>query len=257
MCLLVLAVNAHPDYKLIVAGNRDEYYDRPAARAAFWEEAPHLLAGKDLRHNGTWFGVTRQGRIGAVTSYRDPASFRAQAPTRGELITKFLLGRQDPLDYLNELAPAAEKYNGFNLIAGVKDRLYWYSNSGGQIRLLEPGIHGLSNKLLDTPWPKTVRARVALGRLISKEKYPSPGKLFQILQDRTPVDDRQLPHTGVPLEWERLLSSIFIESPTYGTRSSTLLYLGQDDRISFHENTFDKKPNPVSSVKFDFQITHT
>ena len=156
MCLLLLAIRTHPEYKLILAANRDEYYDRPTAAANFWEEAPHLLAGRDLRTRGTWLGITRKGRIAAITDYRDPASVKANTTSRGRLVSDFLLGEESPAEYLDKLAKEQDRYNGFNLIIGEKDRLYWYSNRGDGARKLSPGIYGLSNRLLDTPCQRSL-----------------------------------------------------------------------------------------------------
>jgi uncharacterized protein with NRDE domain len=254
MCLLLLAVQKHPDYKLVLAANRDEYYDRPTAPAAFWEEAPHLLAGKDLRAGGTWLGITNQGRIAAITNYRDPASIKTNAPSRGKLVSGFLLGQESPEQFLEGLAQEKDSYNGFNLIIGQNDQLYWVSNRGNGAHKLSSGIYGLSNRLLDTPWPKLARSKEAMAHLISKQKNPSQDDLFQMLRDRTIADDDQLPDTGVGIEWERILSPIFIMSPTYGTRSSTLILIDRHNRVTFTEKTFNSDPEQATSVEYEFQI---
>ena len=254
MCLLLLAVQKHSDYKLVLAANRDEYYDRPTAPAAFWEEAPHLLAGKDLRAGGTWLGITKQGRIAAVTNYRDPASMKTRAPSRGNLVSRFLLGQENPEHFLEGLVPEKDRYNGFNLIIGENDQLYWFSNRGDGAQRLSSGIYGLSNRLLDTPWPKLTRSKEAMARLISEQKNPSQDDLFQMLLDRTVADDDQLPDTGVGTEWERILSPIFIMSPTYGTRSSTLILIDRHNRVTFTEKTFNADPGHATSVVYEFQI---
>ena len=254
MCLLLLAVQKHPDYKLVLAANRDEYYDRPTAPAAFWNEAPHLLAGKDLRAGGTWLGITKQGRIAAITNYRDPTSMKTNAPSRGKLVSGFLLGQESPEHFLKGLAQDRDRYNGFNLIIGENDQLYWFSNRGDGTHKLSPGIYGLSNRLLDTPWPKLTRSKDAMARLLSKQKNPSQDALFQMLLDRTVADDDQLPDTGVGVEWERILSPIFITSPTYGTRSSTLIFIDRNNRLTFTEKTFNADPEHATSVAFEFQI---
>jgi len=254
MCLLLLAIQTHPEYKLILAANRDEYYDRPTAPASFWEDAPHLLAGRDLRAGGTWLGMTKKGRIAAVTNYRDPASIKTNAPSRGKLVSGFLLGQQSPLDYLDHLVREQDRYNGFNLIIGEKDQLYWFSNRGDGARRLSPGIYGLSNRLLDTPWPKVTVSKDAMARLLTGEKNPSQDKLFHMLRDRTIADDDQLPETGVGLEWERILSPIFITSPSYGTRSSSLIFIDMHDHVDFIEKTFNSDPDHAKSVEYHFQI---
>jgi uncharacterized protein with NRDE domain len=249
-----MALNTHPDYQLILLANRDEHYERPSASARFWDEAPSVLAGKDLQGDGTWLGITRNGRIAAVTNYRDPASVKKNAPSRGRLVSDFLLGQEGPLEYLDKLDQEAGKYNGFNLIIGYKDQLYWYSNRGDGVQSLEPGIYGLSNHLLDTPWPKVVRGKDALTRLLSGQRAPSLEELFHILADRTIPDDASLPHTGVELEWERILSPIFIKSPTYGTRSSTVLLIDMQDRLTFVEKTFDSDLDHPTSVEYKSKV---
>jgi uncharacterized protein with NRDE domain len=254
MCLLLLAVQKHPDYNLVLAANRDEYYDRPTAPAAFWNEAPHLLAGKDLRAGGTWLGITMQGRIAAITNYRDPASMKTNVPSRGKLVSGFLLGQESPEQFLERLAQEKDQYNGFNLIIGQMNQLYWFSNRRDGARKLSSGICGLSNHLLDTPWPKLTRSKEAVAHLISKQKNPSQDDLFQMLLDRTLADDDQLPDTGVGIEWERILSPIFITSPTYGTRSSTIILIDRHNRVTFTEKTFNSDPEHATSVEYEFQI---
>lgn len=255
MCLLLLAVQKHPEYKLVLAANRDEYYDRPTAPAAFWDEASHLLGGKDLRAGGTWLGITRQGRIAAITNYRDPATIRTNAPSRGKLVSDFLLGDESPLEYLDNLAREKDRYDGFNLVVGVMDQLYWFSNRGeGGPRELSPGIYGLSNRLLDTPWPKVTRSKDAMADLLSGQKIPSSEKLFQMLLDPTIANDDQLPDTGVGMEWERILSPIFITSPTYGTRSSTIILIDWHNSVTFTERTFNSDQGHPTTLEYKFPI---
>jgi uncharacterized protein with NRDE domain len=254
MCLLLLAVQKHPDYKLVLAANRDEYYDRPTAPAAFWDETSHLLAGKDLRAGGTWLGITKQGRIAAITNYRDPATIKTNAPSRGKLVSGFLLGQESPKHFLEGLAQEKDRYNGFNLIIGENDQLYWFSNRGEEARKLSPGVYGLSNRLLDTPWPKVTRSKDVMARLISGQKNPSQDKLFHMLWDRTVAGGDQLPNTGVGMAWERILSPIFITSPTYGTRSSTIILIDRHNVVTFTEKTFNSDPEHATSVEYNFQI---
>jgi uncharacterized protein with NRDE domain len=255
MCLVLLAKKTHPEYPLVIAANRDEFYDRPSAPAHFWEHAPQLLAGRDLKAGGTWLGVTRRGRLGMITNYRDPASLKKNAPSRGRLLTRFLLGGQSPLDYLQEVRLEGERYNGFNLIVGDPNRLYWYSNRDGDPVALAPGFYGVSNHLLDTPWPKVTRGKEGMARLMAATQEGLDfDALFGILEDGTKPSDDRLPHTGVGLEWERVLSPIFISSPTYGTRSSTVLLIDRKDRVTFVEKTFNAHPKPISSAKHEFML---
>lgn len=255
MCLIFFAFKIHPDYKLILAGNRDEFYARPTAPAAFWENNPCLLAGKDLKAGGTWFGITRNGRFAGITNYRDPKSIKKDSPSRGLLVSRFLTGIDTPSSYLSGLNKGADRYNGFNLILGWKDELFYYSNRGKGIVRLDPGIYGLSNHLLDSPWPKVVKGKSAFAGLISQTTIPGPDEFFKILDDREPPPDRDLPDTGVGLERERMLSPAFISSPDYGTCSSTLLFIDRDDRVTFMERTFIRGSADASTVRYDFRVS--
>ena len=254
MCLLLLALESHPVYKLVIAANRDEFYDRPTAPASFWDDRPDLLAGKDLRAGGTWFGITKNGRVAAITNYRDPVSIKSNAPSRGELTSDFLTGKEDPKEYLDRLDLKAGAYNGFNLIVGNKDQICWYSNRGKGTRSLIPGIYGVSNHLLDTPWPKVSRGKASLENILLNNPITSPEALFDILLDRSIPDDDNLPDTGVGLEWERLLSPIFISSPSYGTRSSAILLIDQNNHVTFMEKTHAPGQDHRKEVVFEFPI---
>jgi len=253
MCLILLALQQHSSYRLILAANRDEYYDRPSAPPTFWSEAPDLLAGKDLQSGGTWLGITKKGRIAAITNYRDPASTKRNAPSRGWLVRDFLLGKDGTEEYLIKVRQEARKYNGFNLVVGVRDELYWYSNRTDEIVRLSRGLHGISNRLLDTPWPKVIRSKQGISEILDRNDEISPEILFDPLQDRTQAPDEILPDTGVGTEWERVLSPVFIVSPTYGTRSSTLIFIDKKDQVTFIDRTFNSHPQPVSS-RFTFTL---
>ena len=240
MCLIVFAYNAHPSYHLILAANRDEFYERPSSPADFWEDAPQILAGKDLKEGGTWLGITRDGKFAAITNYRDPAAFKINAQSRGKLVRDFLCGNQNADKYLENIFQQSDKYNGYNLILKDKDGLYVFSNRGEKQKL-GAGIYGLSNHFLDTSWPKVVRAKKAFKTILDKKGTSLEESLFAILSDRHFPPDNKLPATGVDREWERVLSPIFIKSPNYGTRSSTILLLGKNKRVKFVEKVFDEK----------------
>jgi uncharacterized protein with NRDE domain len=257
MCLILIAVDAHPDFKLVLAANRDEYYERPSEPPHFWQEAPHLLAGRDLVAAGTWLGITKRGRIAAVTNYRDPANVKPAAPSRGKLVSDFLLSDLDSISYLEPIRHEKNRYNGFNLILGNRERITWYSNRSDKIAPLPPGVYGLSNHLLDTPWPKVVRAKALFEEIISTGKELSVDAFFRLLKDQTPASDDRLPRTGVPIEWERILSPIFITSPSYGTRSSTVLLIDKEDHVTFLDRTFNGHPEPVSTSEFEFVLEPT
>jgi uncharacterized protein with NRDE domain len=254
MCLILLAYEAHPDYRLILAANRDEFFSRPTAPASFWEDAPHILAGRDLKEGGTWLGMTRSGRIAAITNYRDPRAERKDAPSRGGLVSGYLTGSMGVEEYLAQLKREGSGYNGFNLIFGDRSRICWFSNRHESPRFLEPGIHGLSNHLLDTPWPKVTRGKEAMEFIVAKGKPVHPEALFAILADRTIAPDDLLPDTGVGIEMERFLSPLFISTPAYGTRSSTVILIDRQARVTFMEQSFNGLPEKPKSSAWSFRI---
>jgi uncharacterized protein with NRDE domain len=254
MCLILFAWKTQEKFPLVLAANRDEFRERPSAPADFWGDAPDLLAGRDLKEGGTWLGITRTGRLAAITNYRNPASLKKKAPSRGNLVSDYLRGRDDPEDYLRTLAPRAENYNGFSLLVGNARELAFFSNRGGEQSLLAPGIHGMSNHLLDTPWPKVTRGKRALAELLSARADPMPEALLALLHDRSVAADDLLPETGVGLERERLLSPLFIESPDYGTRSSTVIIIDRTGKVTFIERAFGVGGEPWMTSRFDFRI---
>ncbi len=240
MCLLVLAWNAHPRYRLVVAANRDEYHDRPAAPLAPWPDPAGLLAGRDLRAGGAWLGIDARRRFGVVTNFRDLVSAPAGAPTRGELIPRYLGSRQDPGAYLETLESEAASYGGFNLLLADGESLWYASNRGMPFaRRLPPGVYGLSNERLDTPWPKLRRVRQGFERWLLHGN-PQDRGLFALLEDRTPAgEEEDLPSTGVAPEWERTLSSPFVLNERYGTRCSTIVAIEPAGHCYLAERRFD------------------
>jgi uncharacterized protein with NRDE domain len=237
MCLIVLAWHASAAFPLVVAANRDEWRERPAEAAHWWPDHPDLLAGRDLQAGGTWMGVTRAGRFAAVTNFRDPSDKRSSARSRGGLVTEFLLGRDSPRRFLASLSQRVRDYNGFNLVLGDGESLFYYGSREGEARPIEPGVHGLSNHLLDEPWPKVVRGRARMtAALAASDPLPA---LFEMLSDTTASGDDELPATGVGIEWERRLSPALIVGRDYGTRASTLVTLSSRGEVSFEERTRD------------------
>ena len=249
MCLIAIAWQAHPDFPLVVAANRDEWRDRPALPAHWWEDHPGLLAGRDLQAGGTWMGVTPAGRFAAVTNFRDPSDRRSTALSRGTLVAGFLLGSETPGAYLRGLADRAAQYNGFNLLLGDGDSLLYFGSREGEVRAVEPGVHALSNHLLDEPWPKVQRARAALAAMLGDGDEP----LFAMLSDATPAPDSQLPDTGVGIERERMLSPILITGADYGTRASTVLRVRRGG-ARLEERTRDATGAVTGTVAFDFPL---
>lgn len=238
MCLILFAWQTDPRFPLILAANRDEYYSRPTAPAAFWPDAPDILAGRDLEGGGTWLGLTRTGRFAALTNYRDFRNHRHGTLSRGVLVADYLRSEVPPADYLDRVSRATEQLSDFNLLVGDRSQLWYYSNRVPAPLEVPPGVHGLANHLLDTPWPKVAQGTTALAGLLRRSPDRSPTELFALLADRQPAPDHLLPDTGIGSERERLLSPAFIVSPDYGTRSSTVLFLGSTGMVTFIERTF-------------------
>lgn len=247
MCLILLSYKMHPFYRMVFAANRDEYYDRPTLPLAFWEDNPQILGGRDLQRKGSWLGIDRRGRIAAVTNYRESFLKLENAPSRGLLISDFLESTLPPKHYLNQIRSVGTSYNGFNLIVGNGSDLFYYSNKSNIVQKLRPGLYGISNRFLDTPWPKVQKGKKALGSLLNKNSRIEVEDLFGILSNRSYPPDEQLPDTGVGYEWERLLSPLFIISPFYGTRSSSVIIREKTGRIMFSERTFE--PENGKSLK--------
>ncbi|NNE68133.1 MAG: NRDE family protein [Pyrinomonadaceae bacterium] len=230
MCVIFVSYKQREDYPLIIAANRDEFYDRPTAAATRWEDYPKIYAGRDLVSKGTWLGVNDDGRFAAVTNFRDPDQNRGNS-SRGALVADFLKKAIDVEDYLEGIRKRGADYTGFNLLAGEFDpstgRLMYFSNRKSEPEELTPGVYGLSNHLLDTPWPKVVKGKAKFNSVLSSTNIDKEA-LFRLLEDREMAHDDDLPDTGVGIDRERFLSPIFIKTPIYGTRCSTVL-------------TFDKK----------------
>jgi uncharacterized protein with NRDE domain len=231
MCLIVFAWQVIPGMPVIAAANRDEYYDRPAMPAAPWPGNPDMIAGRDLHGGGSWMGVTRTGphgpRFAALTNIRCPQETRVDAPTRGALVADFLNGDVSAADYIARIAASDAQYNGYNLILGDREALYWYSNRAGDDprngQPLEAGIYGISNGLLDDPWPKVLRTKAQFASLLCLGAPEDA--FFEMLADTTRAPDQRLPSTGVTLAMERVLSAVCIETDNYGTRASTVVKL--------------------------------
>lgn len=228
MCLVFISLRKHPVYKLIVATNRDEFYIRKTKEAEFWSEHQNVLAGRDLEAGGTWLGVTKQGKFSLITNFRDPKNINPDAPSRGQLVSDYLIKEINANDYLKNIEPNAKAYNGFNLLAGTLDELHYLSNYGSGIETLSSGVWGLSNHLLETPWPKIVKGKRKFEQIL-KQSIITTEALFDMLYDDAPAPDDLLPETGVGLERERMLSSMFIKSPNYGTRCSTVILVDQNN----------------------------
>lgn len=228
----------HRDHRLILGANRDEFYDRPTAPLGWWEDHPKVLAGRDLRGGGTWMGITKTGRFVGITNFRDPAGLKKNAPSRGALVSDFLCGDESPRRHLEKVDLSSGEYNGFNLILGDATGLFYYSNYKNIIHRLTPGIYGLSNRFIDSPWPKVKTGKAHLTKLIQQETLDDES-IFNLLNNRQHPPEDQLPDTGVGMEWERILSPLFIESDIYGTRSSSVIRMGKEGKTHFAERTFE------------------
>lgn len=254
MCLLLLAYRIHAGYPVILAANRDEFHERETEPAHWWDE-PRIFAGRDCEAGGTWIGISHSGRIAAVTNYRDPSITEPGVASRGALPVTALSGcEHDDDELLNRLDREGCRYNGFNLLFGSTARLLYLSNRGEQRARLAAGIYGLSNHVLDTPWPKVVRGKQRLLEYLRETGRPEAEGLFGLLRDRYRPADAELPDTGVGLEWERLLAPPFIVTHRYGTRCSTVILIDDRGGILFAERTYDRQGNSIGDVVEQFSM---
>lgn len=237
MCLIVFAWRPSAEMPMVLAANRDEFYHRTSLPLAQWIDHPSIYAGRDLRAGGTWLGVAKNRRFAALTNIRSPL-LKHGGPSRGGLIATYLSGSLNASSFLTKLQQSSTAYAGFNLLLADEQSLWHYHSADNSMRLLEPGVYGLSNANLDTPWPKVIQAKNALERCLAT---PTLDGLFGLLQDRTQAPQAMLPKTGISLDWERRLSPIFINSPGYGTCASSVLMVHQNGYRQLVERRFDEK----------------
>ncbi len=255
MCLIIFAYNWHPHYKLILAANRDEFYRRPTQSAAFWSDWSFVLAGRDLEQGGTWMGITKKGHLAALTNYRDPSQCKPTAPSRGLLVQDYLIAEPEPEAYLSDLLGTSALYNGYNLMIGTIDHLYYFSNQESQVYKIQPGIHGLSNSLLNVPWPKVERGKSNLKAYLESD-HIEVESLFELMADKHQPEDHELPQTGVSLELERMLAPLFIEGDDYGTRSTTILLVDHHNKVQFWEKSFrHAQMEDTVTVSYEYLLT--
>ncbi len=257
MCLIVVAWRQHPKFPLLIAANRDEYHARPTRPSQFWPDHPQLLAGQDLSQGGTWMGVTRAGRFAAITNFRDPELTQAPAnqaqqprPSRGALPLSFLLSAMTPDLFLAELATQRQDYAGYNLLVSDGHTLACGGNAGPAAQRLAPGVYGLSNARLDTPWPKVQRAKAAMAQLL-KSGQVSHESLANTVSNHTPAKAGELAALGLEGEFDSALSAQFIQAGAYGTRATTTLMLGADEGIFWRETSFDAAGEVCGEAEFE------
>jgi len=267
MCLITFALQQHPEFPLIVAANRDEFFARPTRAAQFWNSdtddnnAPPFMAGRDLQAGGTWLGLNRSGRFAALTNYREAPSVTPHTqPSRGTLTVNALCTDQHSHQYLHTLSRGANNYSGFNLIAGTAEELYYFSNRRNTApQQLSAGYYGLSNGLLDSPWPKVNSSRARLEHIVEQDRQlPSSAgaqalakQLLEMMRDTQLASQHRLPNTGVPTPLEHKLSSRFIEHPElpgYGTRASSIVLIDRQQHAYFFERSFDSEGQVESEV---------
>jgi len=248
MCLIGFRWQPEGETPLLLAANRDEFYERPTAPMAWWEPESggrSLLAGRDLQGGGTWLGLTADGRCAALTNHRDPARVREGRPSRGHLPVRFLEGRQDAGAFLEGLRREAQAYNPFNLLLYDGNVLLGYESAGDRVVPLEPGVHAVSNGAFDSAWPKVEALKMGLAGGLVDDRT-----LLSLLADGAPHADERLPETGVSLAWERALSPAFIRTPTYGTRNSTILHLGREEVAVLEQRFTWEGPSGRSEFRF-------
>lgn len=249
MCLCLFAIDQHDEFPFILLANRDEFRKRLAEKAKFWKDHPQVLAGLDLQGQGTWLGISKTGRIAFLTNYRHPKYFNRQGPTRGKLVSEFLIGNEKAEEYLKSI-PNPDAYNGFNLVAGNFNELYFYSNVQNEVNPIESGYHGLSNAFLNTSWPKVDLGKTQLKEAIESDQIDND-TLFQILKDEHRPNTELLPNTGVGEELEKMLSPKFINTKEYGTVCSTVIKVDYGGNCTFEERSFNTDGNELGRASFE------
>lgn len=245
MCLIAFSYKVHPSYPLIIVANRDEFYDRPTAAAHFWEDEPEILAGRDLRQQGSWMGVSKNGRFAAITNYRDPRLPETGQLSRGEIVRLFLTTTDSTDSFIQSLRAKRDLYGGFNVLLYDGKDMHHYNNIYDEHRIVESGIHGVSNATFNTPWPKVNAAKRVLKNALDQDPI-EVNTLVSLLANVEIAQDEVLPNTGVGIHLERSLSAQFVKLPNYGTRCSTAIVFHNNEEIDFLERTYEN-----GKFKFD------
>jgi uncharacterized protein with NRDE domain len=252
MCLILFSYRTHPRYSLILAANRDEFFERPTEPAGFWADSPEILGGRDRQAGGTWMAVRRDGRWAAVTNFRDGTRPPLGSRSRGDLVAEYLRGEQCAKTYAATIQQRRNEFGGFNLLVGDSQGVVFVSSQLPESLSLEPGLYGLSNHLLDSPWPKVERGKRELHELVNASNEIPADALLELLADRQMADESSLPRTGVSPEWERTLSAAFISAPGYGTRASSVLLMDAAGAVQFRERSFAEQGLMLDDRRFDF-----
>ncbi len=255
MCLILFALHDHPEYPLVLAANRDEFYRRPTLKANYWEDNT-ILGGRDIQSGGTWLGVQKEGRFIAITNYRDGIKAKTNTISRGELSKRFLTQNLTVTEFISDLKKVRHRYDGFNILLSDDgfDSLYHYSNISDQNTKIVPGIHGLSNHLLDTPWPKVDSGKKLLKQTLLNDPVNSE-EIIKIMQNETKAQEHFLPDTGISTDLEKQLSPLFISMKEYGTRCTTVMIVRADKNVSFLEITYNEQKRAISKQEFSLQLS--
>lgn len=253
MCLINFQLNNHSKYKLVMAANRDEEYSRPTEAAHYWQDHPDILGGRDLRGMGTWLGITKKGKISALTNIRNTKELLStHQRSRGHLVSNYLTGNQNPAEYLRGVSEAGKDYAGFNLLVGNQDEIFYLNNYDNEVKRVGQGVHGLSNHHLNTPWPKVVKGKDGL-EAIMENKDSDVEDLFRLLRDNDTAENEELPDTGLAQDIEKNLSPLFINMDKYGTRCSTVILIDQRNNVTFVERTY-LNGEQTGEEAFEFKI---
>ena len=255
MCLIFISYNQHKEFPFVAIANRDEFYDRPADQIKHWQDNPEIIGGKDLTGGGTWMGVTTTGHFAMLTNYRDMANIKSNAPTRGKLVSNYLKGKFDPANYLQALNLTAANYNGYNIILGTFNDPWYYSNQNNKIYRLGTGSYGLSNALIDTPWPKLSSGKERFNQILSHDNFDD-AELFDFMLNKELADDKHLPETGIGYAKEKQLSSRFILMDGYGTRNTTLIKVDRQGLGLISERVFNNTGNQVKEKTIQFKVNN-
>ena len=239
MCLITFAYQSHPEFPLIIIANRDEFYERPTATVDFWDDAPNILAGKDLRMGGSWLGVSKSGRFAAITNYRDPSRPESGQLSRGGIVKAYLNSNQSSAAFIEELRGHKDLYGGLNVLLYDGEEFHHYNNVFDEHQIVSPGVHSVSNATLNTPWPKVTFAVKTLQTAIEHEALKT-NQLISLLTNTEIAPDEALPDTGVGIHLERALSAAFVKLPNYGTRCSTAITFHKNGAIQLLERTYEQ-----------------